>query len=345
MPQDLVDRVLAGDRRAIARAITTIENDGPEARELLAALFPHTGRAHVVGVTGAPGTGKSTLVNELAQAYRRQDPPPRVGIIAVDPTSPFSGGALLGDRIRMRDLFGDPGVFIRSMATRGSLGGLARATSDAVKVLDAAGFEVVLVETVGAGQSEVEIAKAAHTTVVVEAPGLGDDVQAIKAGILEIADVFAVNKADREGVEHSVMALEMMLDLNHASRPALHHGRLMPVEGPPTPADEPSTWRPPICKTIATRGEGVPALLEAIQAHRTHLEETQTLNRRERARVEDELHAILGHLLMRRLMARVPPGELTGLIDRVAARELDPYSAAEALLQTQESFAQASEDA
>ncbi|UCC62707.1 MAG: methylmalonyl Co-A mutase-associated GTPase MeaB [Anaerolineae bacterium] len=345
MPQDLVDRVLAGDRRAIARTISTIENDGPEARELLAALFPHTGRAHIVGVTGAPGTGKSTLVNELAQAYRRQDPPPRVGIIAVDPTSPFSGGALLGDRIRMRDLFGDPGVFIRSMATRGSLGGLARATSNAVKILDAASYEVVLVETVGAGQSEVDVAKAAHTTVVVEAPGLGDDVQAIKAGILEIADVFAVNKADREGVEHSVMALEMMLDLNHASRPALHHGRLMPVEGPPTPAEETPTWRPPICKTIATRGEGVPALLEAIQAHRTYLEETQTLSRRERARVEDELHYILGHLLMRRLMARVPPDELTGLIDRVTARELDPYSAAEALLQTQESFTQASENA
>jgi len=345
MPQDLVDRVLAGDRRAIARAITTIENDGPEARELLAALFPHTGRAHIVGVTGAPGTGKSTLVNELAQAYRRQAPPPRVGIIAVDPTSPFSGGALLGDRIRMRDLFGDPGVFIRSMATRGSLGGLARATSDAVKVLDAAGFEVVLVETVGAGQSEVDVAKAAHTTVVVEAPGLGDDVQAIKAGILEIADVFAVNKADREGVEHSVMALEMMLDLNHASRPTLHHGRLMPVEGPPMPDDETPAWRPPICKTIATRGEGVPALLEAIQAHRTYLEETQTLSRRERARVEDELHDIVGHLLMRRLMDRVPPDELTGLVDRVAARELDPYSAAEALLQTQESFTEASADA
>ena len=336
MSQNLVPRVLSGDRRAIARLITLIENNGAQAREMLAALFPHTGQAHVVGITGAPGTGKSTLVNELAKAYRKKDPAPRVGIIAVDPTSPFSGGALLGDRIRMRDLSGDPGVFIRSMATRGSLGGLARATSDAVKVLDAAGYEIILVETVGAGQSEVDIAKAAHTTVVVEAPGLGDDIQAIKAGILEIADVFAVNKADREGAEHSVMALEMMLNLNHAGRPTLHHGRLMQVESPPTPADEAVTWRPPICKTIATRGEGVPALLEAVKAHRAHLEETHTLNLRERARVEDELHAILGHLLMHRLMARVPPNELEQVINRIVARELDPYTAAETLLQSRE---------
>jgi LAO/AO transport system kinase len=333
MPHNLIDRLLSGDRRATARLITLIENDGPQARRMLAALFPHTGQAHVVGITGAPGTGKSTLVNELAKAYRKKDPAPRVGIIAVDPTSPFSGGALLGDRIRMRDLFGDPGVFIRSMATRGSLGGLARATSDAVKVLDAAGYDIILVETVGAGQSEVDIAKAAHTTVVVEAPGLGDDVQAIKAGILEIADVFAVNKADRDGVEHTVMALEMMLDLNHASRPTLHHGVLMPAESPAEPADETAAWRPPICKTIATRGEGVPALLEAVEAHRGYLEETHTMALRERTRVEDELHDIVGHLLMHRLMARLRPDELAHLVDRIVARELDPYTAAETLLQ------------
>lgn len=333
MPKDLAFQVLSGDRRAIARLITLIENNGAEAREMLAALYPHTGRAHIVGVTGAPGTGKSTLVNELAKAYRKKDLAPRVGIVAVDPTSPFSGGALLGDRIRMRDLFGDRGVFIRSMATRGSLGGLARATSDAVKVLDAAGHEIILVETVGAGQSEVEIAKAAHTTVVVEAPGLGDDVQAIKAGILEIADVFAVNKADREGVEHTVMALEMMLDMNHANRPALHHGVLIQVESPAEPANDATAWRPPICKTIATRGEGVPALLEAIEAHRAYLEETQALTLRERARVEEELYDIVGHLLMHRLMARVPPNDLAHLVNRIVARELDPYTAAEALLQ------------
>lgn len=333
MPQDLVNSLLAGDRRAIARLITLIENNGAEAHQALAALYPHTGRAHIVGVTGAPGTGKSTLVNELAKAYRQRDDPPRVGIIAVDPTSPFSGGALLGDRIRMRDLAGDPGIFIRSMATRGSLGGLARATSDAVKVLDAAGYQVILVETVGAGQSEVDIARAAHTTVVVEAPGLGDDVQAIKAGILEIADIFAVNKADREGVEHTVMALTMMLDLNHTGQPTPHHGLLLSIESPAQPVEEAAAWQPPICKTVATRGEGVPALLEAILAHRAHLEETHALTLRERGRVESELHDILGHLLMQRLMAGVPAGELAQLIDRVVARELDPYAAAEALLQ------------
>ena len=211
---ELVEGVLAGQRRAIARTISLVENDGAEAQATLAALFPHTGRAHIVGVTGPPGSGKSTLVNALALHFRRLDPPRTVGIIAVDPTSPFSGGAILGDRIRMRDLAGNPGIFIRSMASRGNLGGLAWATADAVKVLDAAGFDLVIVETVGAGQAEVDIARTAHTTVVVEVPGLGDDIQAIKAGILEIADVFAVNKADQEGADHAVMALRMMLDLN-----------------------------------------------------------------------------------------------------------------------------------
>ena len=204
-------QLLAGNRRALARTISLVEDGGPEARALLAALYPHTGRGHVIGVTGAPGTGKSTLVNALAKAYREQGR--TVGIIAVDPTSPFSGGALLGDRVRMRDLAGDPGVFIRSMATRGSLGGLARATADVIAVLDAAGFDRILVETVGVGQAEVDIAGAAHTTIVVEAPGLGDEVQAIKAGVLEIADLFAVNKADREGADHTVMALQMMQGL------------------------------------------------------------------------------------------------------------------------------------
>jgi LAO/AO transport system kinase len=198
----------------MARLITRIENDAAGARAELAQLYAHTGRAHILGITGAPGAGKSTLVNELAKAYRADSR--RVGVLAVDPTSPFSGGAVLGDRIRMRDLSGDPGVFIRSMATRGSLGGLARSTASAIKVLDAAGFDVVMVETVGAGQSEVEIAQTAHTVVVVEAAGMGDDVQAIKAGLLEIADVFAVNKADRPGADHTIAALEMLLDLSHA---------------------------------------------------------------------------------------------------------------------------------
>ena len=204
-----------------------MEDGGAEAHALLAALHPHTGRGHVIGITGTPGTGKSTLVNALAKAYRERGR--TVGIIAVDPTSPFSGGALLGDRVRMRDLAGDPGVFIRSMATRGSLGGLARATADVVAVLDAAGFDRILVETVGVGQAEVDIAGAAHTTIVVEAPGLGDEVQAIKAGVLEIADLFAVNKADREGADHTVMALQMMQGLAPARTG--HHPRRSGPEG------------------------------------------------------------------------------------------------------------------
>ena len=215
----LAPQLLAGNRRALARTISLVEDGGPEARALLAALYPHTGRGHVIGITGAPGTGKSTLVNALAKAYRQQGR--TVGIIAVDPTSPFSGGALLGDRVRMRDLAGDPGVFIRSMATRWSLGGLARTTADVIAVLDAAGFDRILVETVGVGQAEVDIAGAAHTTIVVEAPGMGDEVQAIKAGVLEIADLFAVNKADREGADHTVMALQMMQGLAPA-RPGHH---------------------------------------------------------------------------------------------------------------------------
>ena len=214
---NLVTQLLAGNRRALARTISQVEDGGPTAHTLLAALYPHTGRGHVIGITGAPGTGKSTLVNALAKTYRAQGR--TVGIIAVDPTSPFSGGALLGDRVRMRDLAGDPGIFIRSMATRGSLGGLARATADVISVLDAAGFDRILVETVGVGQAEVDIAGAAHTTIVVEAPGLGDEVQAIKAGVLEIADLFAVNKADREGADHTVMALQMMQGLAPPRRP------------------------------------------------------------------------------------------------------------------------------
>jgi len=352
---DIVRRVLAGDRRAVARLITMIENDGDEARRALADLYPYTGQAHVVGVTGAPGTGKSTLVNELAKVYRggggqpakvyrgggRQPthPPKTVGIIAVDPTSPFSGGAILGDRIRMRELSGDPGIFIRSMATRGSLGGLARATADAIKVLDAAGYEVIFVETVGAGQAEVDIAKTAHTTIVIQAPGLGDDIQAIKAGIVEIADIFAVNKADREGAESAVMALQMLLDLDHASRPTFHHGVMMGAESSYDESDSdlaPSQeqgWRPPILKTVALHSQGIEAVVEAIEAHLAYLKESQTLYQRERERIESELNDILQQELMRRLLSRVKEEELDELIGRIGQRELDPYSAAMELIE------------
>src|SRR5512136_427352 len=220
---ELVEQALAGNRRALARLISQVENDGSLAAQTLAAIFARTGRARVVGVTGSPGTGKSTLVSELAKAYRSAGQ--TVGIVAVDPTRPFTGGAILGDRIRMRDLSGDPGVFIRSMATRGSLGGLARTTADVISVLDASGWDQILVETVGAGQSEVDIARTAQSTLVIEAPGLGDDVQAIKAGILEIADILVVNKADRPGVENTARALRAMLDLGHRIERVQHHDR------------------------------------------------------------------------------------------------------------------------
>jgi LAO/AO transport system kinase len=311
---DLVQGTLKGDRRAIARLISRVENGEPDAREALAALYPHTGRAYIVGVTGAPGTGKSTLVNELAKAYRHLDPPRTVGVIAVDPTSPFSGGAILGDRIRMRDLAGDAGIFVRSMATRGSLGGLARATADAIKVLDAAGYEMIFVETVGAGQAEVDIAKTAYTTIVVEAPGLGDEIQALKAGIMEIADVFAVNKADREGADSAVTAIQMMLDLNHASHVARQ------------------AWRPPVCKTIAVRGDGVSALVEAIEEHAAFLRESGLLGQRERERVAAEFEHLLRERLMHRLVSGVSPEQWDELIERIVRREVDPYTAAETLM-------------
>jgi len=327
MLTELVQKVIAGDKRAIARLISVVENDGASAREALKAIYPRTGRAHIIGVTGAPGTGKSTLVNELAKEYRQRGL--KVGIVAVDPTSPFTGGALLGDRIRMRDLYNDPGVFIRSMATRGSLGGLARATADAVKILDAAGFEKIFVETVGAGQAEVDIARTAHTTIVVEVPGLGDEIQIIKAGILEIADIFAVNKADLEGAENVVISLEMMMSLGNSTR-VIHHGLLMEAK----PAGESSThqWRPPICKTIATRGEGIKGLVEAIEGHLAFLRESGGWEERERMRVSQELEELLRQELLARIFDRVERQQLEQLVEQVVKRETDPYTVVEELI-------------
>lgn len=324
--------LLSGNRRALARVISQVEDDGPEAHALLAALYPHTGRSHIIGITGAPGTGKSTLVNALAKAYRAAGI--TVGIIAVDPTSPFSGGALLGDRVRMRDLAGDPGIFIRSMATRGSLGGLAHATADVISVLDAAGFDRILVETVGVGQAEIDIASAAHTTIVVEAPGLGDEVQAIKAGVLEIADLFAVNKADREGADHTVVALQMMQGL--APAPAGHHGAGRPA-GHARPGPQPDgSWLAPIVKTIAVRGEGVEALRDWAEQHAAYLRETGQLARREVTRAAAALDHILRDRLLAALLARQPDGRVEQLLEAIACRTLDPYTAADQLMHASE---------
>ncbi len=328
--EGLTSALEAGNRRALARVISHIENNTELAMPLLAALYPKSGRAHIIGVTGAPGTGKSTLVNQLAGAYRRRDM--TVGVIAIDPTSPFSGGALLGDRVRMRDLAGDPGVFIRSMATRGSLGGLAQATDDVIMALDAAGFDRIIIETVGVGQSEVEIASAAYTTVVVEAPGLGDEVQAIKAGILEIADIFAVNKADREGVDRTVMALKMMLNLGAPEKfQVMHHGRMLPVNLP-EPEKLPRGWTPPVLKTVAISGEGAEALMEAIENHRLYLEQSGGRILRDRLRAATELRVILRDYLLEELLARTDPGELEILVEAVARREVDPYTAVRQLV-------------
>lgn len=329
---ELVNRLLGGDRRALARLLTYVENEREGVEQALAVLFPRTGQAWVVGITGAPGTGKSTLVTEVAKLYRAQGV--TVAILAVDPTSPFSGGALLGDRVRMQALSGDTGVFIRSMATRGSLGGLARATRDAIRVLDAAGFGIILVETVGAGQNEVDIVRAADTTIVVEAPGMGDEVQAIKAGILEIADVLVVNKADRQGVNHTVQALKMMLEIGHpASRTQIsaHHGRLLSVQDAAVVADV-ALWVPPIVQTVASEGKGVAEVVEAIAAHQRYLEAGALRESVERQHIEVELYERLRESLMARLLQDVPESTLTAIIERIQARELDPQSAVRELL-------------
>ncbi|MBK8022451.1 MAG: methylmalonyl Co-A mutase-associated GTPase MeaB [Chloroflexi bacterium] len=328
-----VEAVLQGSRRAIARMLTVVENGREGADETLAALFPHTGRAWVIGITGAPGTGKSTLVNALTRAYRARGE--QVGILAVDPTSPFTGGAILGDRIRMRDLTGDPGVFIRSMATRGSLGGLSRAIRDASRVLDAAGFGIILIETVGAGQNEIDIARAAHTTLVVEAPGLGDEVQAIKAGILEIADVLVVNKADRPGATQTVRALRTMLELGHPSRAAgavAHHGRQIYADGPhPGSADE-ALWMPPIIETVASDNKGMDEIIAAVTAHQTFLSTDERRLALEQEQFRVEIEERLRDTLLERLLRQIPADSLNGMMERIQSREIDPQRAVERLI-------------
>ena len=293
--------MLAGDARAIARAISLVEDEAPEAAALIARIYKQTGRAYLVGVTGAPGTGKSTLVDALTAEIRRSGQ--TVGIIAVDPTSPFTGGAILGDRVRMTGHAADAGVYIRSMATRGHLGGLSRTTSDVALVLDAAGKDVIIIETVGVGQDEVDIVRTADISIVVVVPGTGDDVQAIKAGIMEIGDIFVVNKADREGADHAAQAIAANLSL----------------------AETTGEWKPPIVKTEATRAIGIDELWRQVRRYREHSAERQAVRRRERQRVR--LRELLARQLVQRVESSLPSGEIERMAERVAARELDPYSA------------------
>ncbi len=327
---DLLQKVRQGNTRAIARLITTVENDEAEAQETTAVLHAGTGNAYVIGVTGPPGCGKSTLVNELAKAFN--DRGKSVGIIAVDPSSPFSGGAILGDRVRMGDIATRDGIFVRSMASRGTLGGLATATSTAVKILDVAGYDLILVETVGAGQAEVDIASAAHTVLVIEAPGSGDEVQSIKAGILEIADILVVNKADRPSALNTVRALEMML---HLGTPSVdqHHGP--ETMGDLAPAEELASedrWDVPVLQTVATEGTGIGALLAAVESHHAYLIESGEWFAREVRRSRREIERLLQNQVLTRIKGAVTQEQRERLIAAVANREMDPYQAANQLL-------------
>ncbi len=328
----LAERVRRGELRAASRLMRLVDDRAPAAAEALRALFPHTGKSYVIGVTGSPGAGKSTLTDRLIAQYRKAGK--RVGVIAVDPTSPFTGGAILGDRIRMQGHAMDKGVFIRSLATRGNLGGLSRATGDCLLVMDAYGCDVVIVETVGVGQDEIDIAQLAHTTVVVLVPGMGDDIQAIKAGILEVADVFAVNKADLDGADRVVRELKVMLELRHAVRaPPLdhdaHHAMVRAkAEGRPAEPQLPVEWEPAIQKVIAAKDQGVDELVAAIERHRAFLDSSGQRATREQGRALAQFLALLRERLVRAGLERLERerGRLEDVAGKIARREVDPYA-------------------
>jgi len=309
--QDIAERLLNGDRRALARMVTLIENESPQARRYLAELHQKAGRAHIIGVTGAPGAGKSTLVTHLVREFRRRER--KIGVVAVDPSSPFTGGAILGDRIRMMELAGDPNVFIRSMASRGSLGGLSASTRDVVRAMDAAGYNPIIIETIGTGQAEVEVMRAAHTVLVVSAPGMGDEVQAIKAGILEIADIFVVSKADKPGADQTVAELAMLLSLDPLRR---HHDKSKPY------------WRIPVLKTSAIKDQGIIQLVDAIEQHYQYLVESDMLANRTQRQVRSEVESLVLHAVILALRAEVTGAEWQQLMEDITARDRDPYSVA-----------------
>ena len=311
-PQSLISSLRSGDARALARAISTVENRQPGWSELLKELFPHTGKARIIGLTGAPGSGKSTLVDQLAKHYRKENR--TVGIIAVDPTSPYTGGAILGDRIRMQDHHADPGIYIRSMATRGSLGGLARATADAATVLDASGRDLVMIETVGVGQDEVDIVRLADVTIVILVPGMGDDVQTIKAGIMEIADIFVINKSDREGAESAEREIRAMQSLATRTR------------------DLNDRWTPPIVKTVASEGVGTEALAEAIADYEAYLKKENLVFKKNVENWQERLVEMLRDAMLEKARSQIDGGSLERYAAEIAEHKRDPYSLVEEIV-------------
>ena len=321
----LATRIISGDRRALARALTLVEDGAATSERILAELHAYGGNAHLVGVTGAPGVGKSTLVSVLAQSLRARGD--TVGVLAVDPTSPFSSGAIMGDRIRMRDLAGDDGIYIRSMATRGALGGLAHATAAVVDVLDAAGFDHVIVETVGVGQAGVEIAANVHTTIVLMSPGSGDDIQAIKAGILEIADILVINKADLPGAEQARSYLHSTLMMGQSAAARGDSAQVDQADG------RSLGWQVPLLTTVAISAEGVDALLETLLRHQDYLESSAELDRRQRKRIRAIVESLLRNRLYTRFVHQVSQKRFNALLQAIVSRETDPYSGAARLME------------